>query len=88
MIGSEQLLPLTEYLSAVEAVRVKYAAHLFELLSVIDPDRIGDAYRCAVTDGDTAAAALMKNHGIASTRALDVNLIRDHLKMRGVRLDS
>ena len=35
-----------------------------------------------------AAAALMKEHGVASTRELDVNLIREHLKMRGVKLDS
>ncbi|MBR5871529.1 MAG: FAD-dependent oxidoreductase, partial [Clostridia bacterium] len=35
-----------------------------------------------------AAAALMKKHGVVSTRALDVNLIRAHLKMRGVQLDA
>jgi hypothetical protein len=35
-----------------------------------------------------AAAAIMTKDGIASTRALDVNVIRDHLKMRGVKLDA
>ncbi|MBQ7298206.1 MAG: FAD-dependent oxidoreductase [Clostridia bacterium] len=35
-----------------------------------------------------AAAALMKTHGISSTRALDVALIREHLKSRGVKLDA
>ena len=35
-----------------------------------------------------AAAAIMTQDGITSTRALDVNAIRDHLKMRGVKLDS
>ncbi len=35
-----------------------------------------------------AAAALMKTHGISSTRALDVGLIREHLKSRGVKLDA
>ena len=35
-----------------------------------------------------AAAAIMTKDGITSTRALDVNVIRDHLKMRGVKLDA
>ena len=35
-----------------------------------------------------AAAAIMTRDGIASTRELDVNVIRDHLKMRGVKLDT
>ena len=35
-----------------------------------------------------AAAALMKKQGIASTRALDVNDVRAHLMMRGVKLDA
>lgn len=35
-----------------------------------------------------AAAALMKTHGISSTRTLDVGLIREHLKSRGVKLDA
>ena len=30
----------------------------------------------------------MTKDGIVSTRALDVNVIRDHLKMRGVKLDA
>ncbi len=56
MIREEVLYSLVSAYADDEAVREKYAAHLYELLSVIDPDRIGDAYRCAITDGDTAAA--------------------------------
>ena len=35
-----------------------------------------------------AAAAIMTKDGILSTRELDVRVIRDHLKMRGVKLDA
>ena len=35
-----------------------------------------------------AAAAIMTANGIASTRALDVEVVRTHLKARGVKLDA
>ena len=56
MTREEQLYQLVSAYSADEGVRGKYAAHLSELFDVIDADRIGDAYRQAIADGDVEAA--------------------------------
>ncbi len=56
MTREEQLYQLVSAYSADKGVREKYAAHLSELFDVIDADRIGDAYRQAIADGDMEAA--------------------------------
>ena len=56
MTREEQLYQIVSAYSTDEGVRGKYAAHLSELFDVIDADRIGDAYRQAIADGDMEAA--------------------------------
>ena len=56
MTREEQLYQIVSAYSTDEGVREKYAAHLSELFDVIDADRIGDAYRQAIADGDMEAS--------------------------------
>ncbi len=56
MIQKEQLSAITAKLTEDPMTSEKYAAHLFELLEQIIPDRIGDAYRQAIIDGDAERA--------------------------------
>ena len=56
MTREEQLYSLVSGYSENEAVREKYAAHLCELFSVIDGDRINEDYRLAIAAEDYAAA--------------------------------
>ena len=56
MIEKEQLLPLVQNYTADTAVREKYAAHLYELLSVVDGARIGEDYGRAMSDNNAAEA--------------------------------
>ena len=56
MTREEQLYQIVSAYSTDEGVRGKYAAHLSELFDVIDADRIGDAYRQAIADGDMEAS--------------------------------
>ncbi len=63
MTREQQLLKLVSVHGTDDTVLQKYTAHLIELFDVVAPDRIGDAYSRAVSEGDyTSAVHLLADY--------------------------